>query len=59
MGERVWGYTVKGFEMPPLCDEMPPFLVEEDLGDFRISSRRLKMVALALVKAVSAMHFGF
>ena len=28
MGERVWGYTVKGFEMPPLCDEMPPFLAE-------------------------------
>ena len=25
MGERVWRYTVKGFEMPPLCDEMPPF----------------------------------
>ena len=29
MGERVWGYTVKGFEMPPLCDEMPPFHAEE------------------------------
>ena len=32
MGERVWGYTVKGFEMaafrtelPPLQTELPPF----------------------------------
>ena len=29
MGERVGVVRVKVFEMPPLCDEMPPFHAEE------------------------------
>ena len=28
MGERVWGYTMKGFEMAPFLVEMPPFFEE-------------------------------
>jgi hypothetical protein len=40
MGERVWGYTVKGFELTSLsskltsvCREMPSFQVLSPVGD--------------------------
>ena len=33
MGERVWGYTVKGFELTSVYREMPSFQVLSPVGD--------------------------
>ena len=27
-GERIWGYTVKWFELPPNCTDLPPNYIE-------------------------------